>query len=163
MVVPEANGPVYVLDCADMNNPTSKLITVKKSEKKQIGILQMLQIPISMKERHQKLPMDFSHIEYRFVQRIFLETKGNLNFQIVSIDRLYNQTVQERFNNELRMMARKYPNKQPTQIVKLLFHGAKAVAPELVYTSEEGLDMRFSRDGYYGQGIYFADNSAYSH
>lgn len=29
--------------------------------------------------------------------------------------------------------------------------------------SDEGLDMRFSRSGYYGQGIYFADNAKYSH
>ena len=31
----------------------------------------------------------------------------------------------------------------------------------MVYGSEEGLDMRFSRDGMYGRGIYFANSSAY--
>jgi hypothetical protein len=51
---------------------------------------------------------------------------------------------------ELRLMARKYPKKSPTQIVKLLFHGAKTVPPEHIYENEEGLDMRFSRAGYYG-------------
>jgi hypothetical protein len=31
----------------------------------------------------------------------------------------------------------------------------------MVYASEEGLDMRFSRKGMYGHGIYFADNANY--
>jgi hypothetical protein len=34
---------------------------------------------------------------------------------------------------------------------------------EIIYLSDEGLDMRYSRPGYYGNGIYFADNSVYSH
>ncbi len=162
-MVPEVNGPVYVIDCEDFANPTSKLISVRKSEKKSISVLQMLQIPPNMTERFTFPIMDSSDIEYRFVNRMFMESKGAFNFQVVSINRLYNQSVQERFRMELKLMARKYPKKQPTQIVKLLFHGAKAVQPEHIYTNEEGLDMRFSRAGYYGQGIYFADNSNYSH
>ena len=50
-----------------------------------------------------------------------------------------------------------------TQLVKLLFHGARTVPPEQIYASETGLDMRFSNAGRYGQGIYFADNATYSH
>ena len=45
----------------------------------------------------------------------------------------------------------------------MLFHGAKTVPPDQIYASETGLDMRFSRSGHYGQGIYFADNASYSH
>ena len=59
-------------------------------------------------------------------------------------------------------MARKYPTKAPTQLIKLLFHGSSGTDPRHIYQSEEGLDMRFSRKGRYGQGIYFADNSMYS-
>lgn len=44
-----------------------------------------------------------------------------------------------------------------------MFHGAKNVDSAQIYNSDEGLDMRFSRPGYYGQGIYFADNAKYSH
>lgn len=50
-MVPEINGPVYVIDCADFANPTSKLIIVRKSEKKKIGVLEMLQIPRNMNAR----------------------------------------------------------------------------------------------------------------
>ena len=35
--------------------------------------------------------------------------------------------------------------------------------PKVIYESEEGLDIRFANFGAYGQGTYFADNSAYSH
>ena len=108
VVVAEANGPVYVLDCADFNNPTSKEITIKKSDKNEISVLQMLQTPPGMKDRHLKLALDYSNIEYRFAQRLFMETKANLNFEIIGIHRLYNQMVQERFNLELKLMARKY-------------------------------------------------------
>ena len=88
VVIPEANGPVYVFDCADFLNPTSKQIVVKKSEKKQIGILQMLQPPVDMKERFLKTPLDMSNIEYRFAKRLFMETKGQLNFDVVGLYRL---------------------------------------------------------------------------
>jgi Poly(ADP-ribose) polymerase catalytic domain len=71
--------------------------------------------------------------------------------------------VQRRFNNELVNFTLKYPNKQFTQLVKLLFHGSKNVTSEQIYQSDEGLDSRFSASGYYGQGIYFADNAKYSH
>ena len=64
---------------------------------------------------------------------------------------------------EFKLLSTKYKGKGLTQLVKLLFHGAKGVSPEMVYESETGLDTRFSRDGNYGQGIYFADNADYSH
>lgn len=48
-------------------------------------------------------------------------------------------------------------------LVKHLFHGTKDSEPSKVYQSEEGLDMRFSKDGLNGFGVYFADNSKYSH
>ena len=59
-------------------------------------------------------------------------------------------------------MLRKYPNKKTTHIMKHLFHGSNQTKPEVIYGSEDGLDIRFSNNGAYGQGIYFADNSAYS-
>ena len=45
---------------------------------------------------------------------------------------------------------------------KLLFHGTSGTDPKLIYDSEEGLDMRFSKNGMWGVGIYFAVNSEYS-
>jgi len=43
-----------------------------------------------------------------------------------------------------------------------LFHGSSSTAPEEIYKSEEGFDMRFSRQGMWGQGNYFAESAKYS-
>lgn len=60
------------------------------------------------------------------------------------------------------MMLKKYKDIPINKIVKHLFHGTKNTNPELIYKSESGLDMRFSHNGMYGKGIYFAENSSYS-
>lgn len=67
--------------------------------------------------------------------------------------------------NELKINFDKYKTKLPSQLIKLLFHGSgkNGADPKLIYESEEGLDIRFANYGAYGQGTYFADNSAYSH
>ena len=59
----------------------------------------------------------------------------------------------------------KYPDKGPTQLIKLLFHGSGrgGATPKVIYESEDGLDIRFAQFGNSGQGTYFADNSQYSH
>ena len=44
-----------------------------------------------------------------------------------------------------------------------MFHGSARGVPKTIYESEDGLDIRFARMGMYGIGIYFADNSQYSH
>ena len=45
---------------------------------------------------------------------------------------------------------------------KELFHGTRHTKPAQIYDNEEGFDMRFSRDGLWGQGSYFAENASYS-
>ena len=46
--------------------------------------------------------------------------------------------------------------------MKHLFHGSRGTDPKLIYGSEDGLDIRFSNAGAFGNGIYFANNSHYS-
>ena len=67
--------------------------------------------------------------------------------------------------NELKKMFDKYRDKSPSQLIKLMFHGSgkNGAEPRYIYESEEGLDIRFARAGMFGTGIYFADNSQYSH
>lgn len=74
-----------------------------------------------------------------------------------------NCVVYDKFLNELKRMMRKYQNKKLTDLMKHLFHGTRETAPKLIYSSEDGLDIRFSNAGAFGTGIYFADNAAYSH
>lgn len=84
--------------------------------------------------------------------------------RIQSILKLENKTVQANFMNELKKQFDKYQDKKPSQLIKLMFHGSgRGASPKHIYESEEGLDIRFARAGMYGTGIYFADNSGYSH
>ena len=65
--------------------------------------------------------------------------------------------------NELKKNFDKYKDKVPSQLIKIMFHGSgRGAQANAIYESEDGLDIRFSRGGAAGQGIYFADNSAYS-
>ena len=43
-----------------------------------------------------------------------------------------------------------------------LFHGSSSTAPEEIYKSEEGFNMRFSQKGMWGQGNYLAESAKYS-
>lgn len=45
---------------------------------------------------------------------------------------------------------------------KLLWHGTSGAEPLLVYKGEEGFDMKFSHEGMWGRGLYFAAKSKYS-
>lgn len=73
-----------------------------------------------------------------------------------------NNNIFDKFSLELRKTLKKYPQKKSWDLVKFLFHGSKNTSPEEIYSTEYGLDNRFSRDGMYGNGIYFANNSCYS-
>lgn len=88
---------------------------------------------------------------------------GIASGRIIKIEKVYNCVLYEKFMNEFKRMLRKYPKLQVTDMVKHLFHGTRATAPKLIAETEDGLDLRFSNSGMYGQGIYFADNSQYSH
>lgn len=51
--------------------------------------------------------------------------------------------------------------KEPT--VLELYHGTSKTSPSDLIDSEEGFDMRFSREGMWGRALYFAYLSSYSH
>ena len=38
-----------------------------------------------------------------------------------------------------------------------LWHGTGAVDPRVILDSEVGLDFRFSKEGFYGNGLYLAE------
>ena len=44
----------------------------------------------------------------------------------------------------------------------MLFHGTSNIPPEIIYQSEDGFDIRYSREGLWGNAVYFAVNSSYS-
>jgi hypothetical protein len=44
----------------------------------------------------------------------------------------------------------------------MLYHGTRATKPDLIYSSTEGFDMRYSPGGMWGIANYFAVNASYS-
>lgn len=110
----------------------------------------MFQLNNQLQERFSKVQLGSEDFENKIVRKMFLDTSGYSSLKIVNVYRLYNKNVQERFKTELKIQAGKHKGKEPFQLVKLLFHGSRNSPPEQIYGSEDGLDMRFSRAGYYG-------------
>lgn len=63
---------------------------------------------------------------------------------------------------ELETVAEKYSAGVLLTPTMFLYHGTRDTDPMMIYNSEEGFDMRFSRPGMWGQAVYFAKNSRYS-
>lgn len=68
----------------------------------------------------------------------------------------------ERVENEMKKILSKNKKRNPLDLMSHLFHGTRHTDPEMIFSTEDGLDMRFSADGLNGYGIYFADNAMYS-
>jgi hypothetical protein len=44
----------------------------------------------------------------------------------------------------------------------LLWHGTRDTDPKIIYEGQEAFDAKYSREGMWGIGLYFAVNSSYS-
>lgn len=82
--------------------------------------------------------------------------------KIIKIEKIYNTSVYERVESELKRLINKNSKLNCMKMIKHLFHGTYVTNPTQIYSTEDGLDMRFSRDGRNGYGLYFADNALYS-
>ena len=95
--------------------------------------------------------------EWNKILRRMQETIPSIN--LVSIKRIQNEFLWEKYCQHRERMGRKGPERVNEME---LFHGTSSNPPEDIYMSEEGFDMRFSREGMWGQGNYFAENAQYS-
>ena len=96
--------------------------------------------------------------EYRKVETKFKESLPD--FAIVSIKRVQNRWLWMRYSQAKTQLAKK--NAGAVNEMEL-FHGAKETSSDYICASEEGFDMRFSRQGLWGQANYFAVKAFYSH
>ena len=78
---------------------------------------------------------------------------------IVRLERIQNKWLWERYCFAKKRMLK--TNKGHVN-EKHLFHGTRRTQPEKVFRSEKGVDFRFSREGLWGTGSYFAVNASYS-
>jgi hypothetical protein len=62
----------------------------------------------------------------------------------------------------MKIVQQKNKTKPLSQLIRILFHGTRETPPEQIAMSENGLNINYANNGVYGNGIYFADNAAYS-
>jgi hypothetical protein len=105
--------------------------------------------------------------EARNINNYFNENNVEENIghmQILKIQKIFNCVIFKKFRTEFKRMIKKYRSTLiGFNIMKFLFHGTSNINPYLIFSSEDGIDIRFSRSGLYGNGIYFAQHSSYSH
>lgn len=82
--------------------------------------------------------------------------------QVQQIERIQNKRLWRTYNTEFENIRDDKNNGQDPD-VKFLYHGTKNTEPSMIYNGEEGFDMKFGVGGMWGQAVYFAVNSSYSH
>ena len=102
--------------------------------------------------------LDQQSEEYERVTDQFLLTLPNA--KILRVDRIQNKLIIRRYFHRSQLM-KDFGTEDLRE--EVLFHGTRGTQPELIYSGDEGFDLRFSAEGYWGRGNYFAVNSFYSH
>ena len=104
------------------------------------------------------VPLDLRSGEYRDVAEVFLETLPNS--QIKKIERIQNKLLWQKYDDCLRRLKHQYNT--PAVEERLLFHGTKGNNPSCIYEGDSSFDMRYSQQGMWGKGNYFAVKASYS-
>ena len=80
------------------------------------------------------------------------------NATIMSIEQIQNRELWMKYSNTAQQIKDEPQNCRE----KLLFHGTRDTDPKQIYKGDSSFDMRFSRQGHWGKGNYFAINASYS-
>ena len=97
---------------------------------------------------------------YEFTKVLNLMQRTLPNARITKLERIQNEWLWTRYSQHRELIKKK--NQGKAQELDL-FHGTRTNPPDRIYTGEEGFDMRFSAQGMWGMGNYFAVNASYSH
>eukprot|EP00002_Diphylleia_rotans_P021266 TRINITY_DN4143_c0_g1_i1.p1 TRINITY_DN4143_c0_g1~~TRINITY_DN4143_c0_g1_i1.p1 ORF type:complete len:971 (-),score=182.02 TRINITY_DN4143_c0_g1_i1:584-3496(-) len=98
-----------------------------------------------------------SELHHRICKRIMSTVPG---CKIDMIQTIENHWLLSMYSNSKRLMNHK---KQGVFNERSLFRGTREIQPQEIYDSQEGFDMRFSKGGFYGTGVYFSENFDYAH
>jgi hypothetical protein len=96
--------------------------------------------------------------EHTMVASEFNKTMNS--FKVVKIERIQNRQLYSFFHQEKINMQERYGQEVE---IRHLYHGTRGTKPSDIFTSDEGFDMRFANNGYYGRANYFAEKASYSH
>ncbi|KAJ6253368.1 protein mono-adp-ribosyltransferase parp15 [Anaeramoeba flamelloides] len=78
--------------------------------------------------------------------------------ELIEIERVENHYLWKIYQDSKNRMLMK--NLQVNELE--LFHGSRETIPEKIHSEDTGFDMRISKKGMWGKGIYFAVNASYS-
>ena len=73
--------------------------------------------------------------------------------KIDKIERIQNRKLWRVFKQEVDEVEMK---NNGNANIKNLYHGTGKTPPETIYTSEEGFNLNFSNEGFWGKANYFA-------
>jgi len=79
---------------------------------------------------------------------------------VYHIQRIQNKLLWRKYLNKKKQLEDDHTLQSSGE--KMLYHGTRDTRPEQIYEGDSGFDMRYSRDGLWGKGNYFAVNSTYS-
>lgn len=98
--------------------------------------------------------------EYKEVIALF--KNGLPAAQVSRIERIQHRLLYSHYSRRFNVLGIKHGGEAQE---RFLFHGTNSLSPKnLLLNSETGLDLRFANsNGFYGSGVYFAENSRYSH
>ena len=78
--------------------------------------------------------------------------------EIRSIERVQNHELWQKYSDR----AKRIRNEPQACREKLLFHGTRHTDPKEIYQGDSSFDTRFSQQGMWGKGNYFAVNASYA-
>jgi len=94
--------------------------------------------------------------EFAVIAEKFFKTMPNA--EIRSIKRIQNCELWRKYSDRAQQIRDEPQNCRE----KLLFHGTRNTDPKEIYKGDSSFDTRFSRQGFWGRGNYFAINASYS-
>jgi len=80
------------------------------------------------------------------------------NAEIVSIEKIQNRALWKKYSDRKQQIRSESQNCQE----KLLFHGTRDTDPKEIYKGDSSFDIKFSKQGLWGRGNYFAVNASFS-
>ena len=101
--------------------------------------------------------LDANTDEFESIEDHFLSTMPTA--EVKKIHRIQNRVLWRKYLDKSREM-KDFGGGVLNE--KLLFHGSRENKPELICKGDASFDMRFSKDGLWGRGNYFAVNASYS-
>ena len=95
--------------------------------------------------------------EYDRIAGRFLQTMPHS--EILRIERIQNKPLWKKY---LQCSQHMLEYNDAILGEQVLFHGSRTTDPKQIYSGDSSFDMRFSADGMWGKGNYFAVNALYS-